>query len=61
MKTVCKYLIAFLYWPLVIFSGILAVVIFLYKITVQFSWNLADEWANEMIGKAYGLTKWIKK
>ena len=60
MKTIFKLLTGLFYLPFLLISMILAIILFIYEMTILFTYNQAQEWKVKMIIKADTLIKQLK-
>lgn len=60
MKATLKVLTAFVFMPILLIGGIIAVLKTLVVITIVFAWQKGDEWHKELIMKLHNYLQWIK-
>ena len=60
MKTTFKLITGLFYLPFLLIAFVLAVIMFVFEMTVLFTYNQAQEWKGKMIMKADTLIKKLK-
>jgi hypothetical protein len=59
-KTILRLLIALLYSPILILTGVLAILKTLFKLIFVFTWEVSSEWSDELLGKVDEFVKTLK-